>query len=227
MLRTMDDRVWVGTCAGPRDVVLVRSLFNAHDIPVLISGEHYFTLGPWYVGAFRTDVFAGAADAEDAAALLADSRSGERTVLDESGSPGSATEPRDHASDVPPIGSPPHPWAIVPTDRWYQAGMALLFGMITGFGAAHFYYTRAWVRGCALALVQLSAIKVLGRSTDALGLVMLARFVDVVGALWLFWYGRDGQAAFRWRKLEMAGQVGQDPDGSRVQEGLLSPGTAP
>jgi hypothetical protein len=42
--------------------------------------------------------------------------------------------------------------------------MALLFGMITGFGAAHFYYTRAWVRGLVLALVQLSATNILGYS---------------------------------------------------------------
>jgi len=80
---------------------------------------------------------------------------------------------------------------VVATDRWHQAGMALLFGMITGFGAAHFYYTRAWVRGLALALIQLSATKVLGHSMNALGLVILARLVDVVGVLWLFWYGRD------------------------------------
>lgn len=102
--------------------------------------------------------------------------------------------------------------------------MALLFGMITGFGAAHFYYTRAWVRGLALAVVQLSAIKVLGRSMDALGLVMLPRIVDVVGALWLFWYGRDEQAAFRWRRLEAAGQ---ELDGTRMQEETLSPGADP
>jgi hypothetical protein len=204
--------------------VLVRSLFNAYDIPVVISGEHHFTLLPWYVGAFRTDVFVGAADAEDAAALLADSRSGKRTVLDNSGSPGRPTENRDHASDVQPIRLPLHPWAVVATDRWHQAGMALLFGMIAGFGAAHFYYTRAWVRGLALALVQLSATKVLGHSMDALGLVILARLGDVVGALWLFWYGRDEQAAFRWRSLDTAGR---ELDAIREQEGILSPGADP
>jgi len=183
--------VWVGWCTGPRDLLLVRSLFSAHDIPVVISGEHHFTLLPWYLGAFRTDVFAGASDAEDAAGVARDSRSGEHTMLDNSGSPRSAAESRDHASRVQPIGSPPHAWGVVATDRWHQAGMALLFGMITGFGAAHFYYTRAWVRGLALALIQLSATKVLGHSMNALGLVILARLVDVVGVLWLFWYGRD------------------------------------
>ena len=204
--------------------MLVRSLFNAYDIPVLISGEHLFTLFPWYMGAFRTDVFAGAADAEDAATLLADSRSGKHTVLDNPGSPGSVTETRDHVSDVQPIAPPPSPWGVVATDRWHQAGMALLFGMITGFGAAHFYYTRAWVRGLALALVQLSATKILGHSMAALGLVILARIVDVVGALWLFWYGPDEQAAFRWRRLETAGRA---LDGTRVQEGTPSSGTDP
>jgi len=187
----MDDRVWVGTCTGPRDLLLVRSLFKAHDIPVVISGEHHFTLLPWYLGAFRTDVFAGAADAEDAAALLAASRSGEQTLHDNSDNPEHPSENRDHASDVQPIDSPPHARGVVATDRWHQAGIALLFGMITGFGAAHFYYTRAWVRGLALALVQLSATKLLGHSMSALGLVILARLVDVVGALWLLWYGTN------------------------------------
>jgi len=55
-------------------------------------------------------------------------------------------------------------------------------------------------------------------------LVILARIVDVVGALWLFWYGRDEQAAFRWRRLETAGQ---ELDGTRVQEGTPSSGADP
>ena len=219
----MDDRVWVGTCAGPRDVMLVRSLFSAHDIPLVISGEHHFTLYPWYVGAYRTDVFVGAADAEDAAALLAGSRSGEHTVLDNFDSAASATEHRadtSSSSGVPPLGAPLHPWSVVPTDRWHQAGMALLFGMIAGFGAAHFYYTRAWVRGLALAIIQLGVTRVLDGQMDVLDLVILARVADVVGALWLFWYGRDDQVAFRWRRLEPAGP---EPDGTSAQEGTPSP----
>lgn len=207
----MDDRVWVGTCAGPRDILLVRSLFQAYDIPVVISGEHFCMLHPWYLGAFRTDVFADAAHAEDAAALLADSRSGKHT-LGSSRSLEHAIENPDHAADAQLIGSPPHPWSIVATDRWYQAGLALLFGLITGFGAAHFYYTRAWTRGLALALVQLNATRILGHSMNALGLVILARLVDVVGALWLFWYGRDEQVAFRRRDSRQPGRRDRDSD---------------
>ena len=195
----MHDRVWVGTCAGPRDVLLIRSLFNAYDIPVVISGERHFALFPWYVGAFRTDVFV---DAADAAALLADSRTGERPVPDHVGSPEDEDEidrdheieNRDHACDVRPIGWPPHPWSGVASDRWHQAGMALLFGVILGFGAAHFYYTRAWVRGVALALVQLSIFDIFGYSMHTLALVTSARLADAVGALWLSWSGRDQPA---------------------------------
>lgn len=220
----MDDRVWVGTCTGPSDVMLVRSLFDAHDIPVVISGEHFCLLHPWYVGAFRTDVFASAGDAADAATLLADSRSGVHTMAGESGIPHRAIENRDRASDVQLIGSPPHPWGSVPTDRRHQAGIALLFGMISGFGAAHFYYTRAWLRGLALALVQLSATRVVGHSLHALGLVILARIVDVVGVLWLLWFGRDEQLASRWRRREAAEQ---EPGGTSVQGGAPPPGAEP
>jgi len=197
--------------------MLVRSLFNAHDIPVVISGAHLFSLFPWHLGAFRTDVFASAADAEDAAALLADSRSGAHAVLDNSYSPARVIPRRDHTSDLQLVGSPPHPWGVDASDRWHQAGMALLFGMVTGFGAAHFYYTRDWVRGLALALVQLSATRVLGHSMDALVLVILARVIDVVGALlWLFWYGRDEPSASRWRRPETAEQELDDTGGQEA-----------
>lgn len=193
----MNDRVWIGTCAGPRDIMVVRSLFDAHDIPVVISGEHLFLLFPWYMGVFRTDIFASSRDAEDAAALLFESRRGLHAAVDEPGLSNSPASPpasppienRDHAAEAPWIG-PPHPWSVSPADRWYQAGIALLFGMITGFGAAHFYYTRARWRGLALALVQLSATRIFGHTMTALYLLIVVRFVDVVGALWLFWYGR-------------------------------------
>lgn len=183
----MDDRRWVGTCAGPRDVMLVRSLLDAHDIPVMISGEHLFSLQPWYLGAFRTDVFVNAADAEDAAAILAHSRSGEHALVDDADIPDSTIEVSDQAAEAQWLGWPPHPWYLAPTDRWNQAGLAVLFGIITGFGAAHFYFTRAWLRGLALAFVQLGASRVLDDTKNVFGALMLARMVDVVGALWLLW----------------------------------------
>jgi hypothetical protein len=183
----MNDRMWIGTCAGPRDVLLVRSLLDAYGIPVMISGEHLFSLQPWYLGVFRTDVFVSAADAEDAAAILADSRSGDHALLDDSDIPVSAIEVSDQAADAQWLGWPPHPWCVAATDRWHQTGLALLFGLITGFGAAHFYYTRAWLRGLALAFVQLGAGKVLDDSKSVLDVLILARIVDVVGALWLLW----------------------------------------
>jgi hypothetical protein len=167
--------------------MLVRSLLDAHDIPAIISGEHLFSLQPWYLGAFRTDVFVSAADAQDAAAILAGSRSGEHALVDDSDIPDSAVEVPDHAAEVQWRGWPPHPWCVAATDRWNHAGLALLFGMIAGFGAAHFYYTRAWLRGLALALVQFGAAKVLHDPKSVVEVLILARMVDVVGALWLLW----------------------------------------
>lgn len=183
----MNDRMWVGTCAGPRDVMLVRSLLDAHDIPVMISGERLFSLGPWYLGAFRTDVFVSAADADHAAALLAHSRSGEHALLDDADIPDGMIEVPDQAAEAQWLGWPPHPWWAAATDRWQQLGLALLFGMIMGFGAAHFYYTRAWLRGLVLALAQFAAWKVVDDSINVIEVLILVRMVDVVGTLWLLW----------------------------------------
>jgi hypothetical protein len=98
--------------------MLVRALFDAHDIPVMISGQHLFSLQPWYLGVFRTDVFVSAGDAEDAAAILADSRSGEHALLDDSDIPDSAIEIPDQCADAQWLGWPPHPWCVTATDRW-------------------------------------------------------------------------------------------------------------
>lgn len=167
--------------------MLVRSLLDAHDIPAMIGGEHLFSLQPWYLGFFRADVFVSPDDADNAAAILADSRSGEHALLDDADIPDSAIEVSTQAAHAQWLGWPPHPWCGAATDRWHQAGLALLFGLITGFGAAHFYYTRAWLRGLALALVQYGATKMFHDSKTVIDVLILARMVDVVGALWLLW----------------------------------------
>lgn len=81
----MQRRVTIGTCSGPAEVALVRAAFEAHDIPVLINAEHHAGMLGGLGGTFvPLHIYVDEADAEDAAALLADVRARDRAAeLDE------------------------------------------------------------------------------------------------------------------------------------------------
>ena len=71
----MSGRVRIGTCSNPADAALVRSVFDAHEIGVVIGAEHHASLLGPVGGAFLSlDVWVAEADAEEAAALLHDLR---------------------------------------------------------------------------------------------------------------------------------------------------------
>src|SRR4249920_1982989 len=74
------NRVKIGTCSGPAEAAFVRSVFDAHELPVVINGEmHASTMGG--LGGFvRLDILVDAEDAEDAVALLSDIRAGDHAV---------------------------------------------------------------------------------------------------------------------------------------------------
>jgi Putative prokaryotic signal transducing protein len=76
----MNNRVRIGTCSGPAEAAFVRSVFDAHELPVVINGEmHASTMGG--LGGFvRLDIFVDQDDAEQAIALLEDIRQGEHAV---------------------------------------------------------------------------------------------------------------------------------------------------
>jgi hypothetical protein len=80
----MNKRVRIGTCAGPAEAALVRSVFDAHGVQLLIGAEHHAAMLGGLGGAFvRLDLFVDADDAKEAAALLADLRSGAHAAPDD------------------------------------------------------------------------------------------------------------------------------------------------
>src|SRR6185295_4463208 len=91
----MKNRVRIGTCSGPAEASFVRSMFAAHGLEVVVSGEmHAYTMGG--LGGFvRLDILVDAEDAEEASALLADIRAGEHAVSEGDAPPES--EPDDAA----------------------------------------------------------------------------------------------------------------------------------
>src|SRR3954466_16343190 len=96
----MKHRVRIGTCSGPAEAAFVRSVFDAHELPVVINGEmHASTMGG--LGGFvQLDIRVDAGDAEDAVALLRDIRGGDHAVSEDDQLPDGAHAASD-GDDVP------------------------------------------------------------------------------------------------------------------------------
>jgi hypothetical protein len=75
MNRPVSSRVRIGTCAGLADAALVRSVFTAHGIHVVVGSENHANVFTGLGGGFASlDIWVDDGDAEDAAELLQDLR---------------------------------------------------------------------------------------------------------------------------------------------------------
>jgi hypothetical protein len=75
MNRPVSSRVRIGTCEGLADAALVRSVFTAHGIHVVVGSENHASVLTGLGGGFASlDICVDEADAEDAAELLHDLR---------------------------------------------------------------------------------------------------------------------------------------------------------
>ena len=171
----MSDRVRIGTCSGPADAALVRSIFAAHGIDVIVAGDKV-GLGGLAGGLVSLDIWVADEDGEEAVALLNDLR--ERDSRD------------DDEDDVELI----HRCETVDSideavafdglhDRRRRTGIALLLGCCITFGTAHLF-AGAWLRACALAAFEMVGVMWLSRG-DTLGILMVftAILVDLVGSV--------------------------------------------
>src|SRR5688572_14135454 len=95
-------RVRIGTCSGPAEAALVRTAFEAHDIPVLINAEQHASMLGGLGGAFvPLHIYVDEADADEAAALLRDLRAHEGEGDDADGSAESdAPAPEDETAPI-------------------------------------------------------------------------------------------------------------------------------
>lgn len=219
----MKNRVKIGTCSGPAEAAFVRSVFDAHDLPVIINGEMHASAMGGLAGFVPLNILVDEDDAEDAAALLRDIRQGEHAVSDgdephddeHAASEGEATpDDRDHderadaagvwnaqgdaAASKPPPAAP----GFTPTTgfdtRRRGTGAVLLLAVILGFGSAHMS-TGAWGRGIAIAALNVAGFVYAVNGDFHLGgwLLFVSRFADLLGALWRIWSrpGDDGKKA--------------------------------
>jgi hypothetical protein len=207
-------RVRIGTCSGPADAALVRSVFAARGLPVVVGAEHHSSMLAGLGGFLSLDIWVDEADAEEAHALLHDLRSSDASndgacevddgacevddgacevddgaceVDDgEAAADGESAAEPDDAGDAIALG-PSGTAFQQQLDRRRRTGLALLLGCCITFGTAHMS-TGAWSRGIALAALELVGILRIGAG-DAVGCLAIAAAVafDLLGALWRIW----------------------------------------
>ena len=177
-------------------------MFSARGIPVVVGAEHHSSmLGGLGGGFLSLDIWVAEEDSEEAAALLRDvrepveSRDGELTDDELSADPvpdgdetSFSTSQADAAAALAPAASAEeqddfHRFI----ERRRRTGIALLLGCCITFGTAHMF-TRAWLRGLALAGLELLGILKLaaGERIGTLAIVG-AVTVDIIGAVWRVW----------------------------------------
>lgn len=162
--------------------MFLRSMFAARGIAIVIGAEHHASLfGAMNNSFLSLDIWVDDDDSEDALALLRDLR--------ERGEPSgsAASDPDDDDDDGP--GDSRH----VQLERRRRTAAVLLTGLFLTFGTAHMY-TRAWLRGLALAAVQIAGIVELTHHHAAGGVaVATAVLTDLMGAMWRVRGDRNAQ----------------------------------
>lgn len=184
----MSGRVRIGTCSGPADAALIRSVFAARGLHVVIGAEHHGGMFAG-LGAFLSlDIWVAAEDAEDATELLQDLRESDASEP----SPGDDEEgddAPDPAGDAPAEAGDPAAMAAALSIEQRSllrrnTAYVLLLGGVFGFGTAHLF-TGAWGRGFFLAALQIAGfVSAISGSSMGLAVLAAARFVDLFGALW-------------------------------------------
>ena len=162
-------KVRVARCRDNAEAALVRALLGAHEIDVVISGEHHAAMLGGLAGPFLSlDVWVDREEAERATELIQQMREGVELEPDD----------RDDADDTGPV----RHWGI---EQRRRTGVVLLLSCVVTFGTGH-CYAGAWLRGALLA-----AVEVVGFTQvplhPALGasLIVIAVATDLVGALLL------------------------------------------
>jgi hypothetical protein len=203
----MSNRVRIGTCSGPAEAAFVRSVFDAHELAVVINGEMHASALGGLGGFIRLDILVDSEDAEEAAALLNDIRTGEHAMAEDSepvdaGGDAPDAAARDERADAEGVwhskhdelaadapGAPGTP-AATPArfdTRRRRTGIALLLSVVPGFGAAHMS-TGAWGRGFAITAFNIIGVAYLAPDVRACGWLLVgARLADIAGALWRVW----------------------------------------
>ena len=160
-------RVRVATCSDAAEAAMVRAILDAHDIDVVIAGEHNASVLVGLAGSYVSlDVYVDAEDGERAAELIQSLREGE-----------GVDEPPDDDDEA----EGPDPGVAIEARK--RTGVVVVLALCVTFGTAHLY-TRAWMRGITLAAIEVVGLAQISEH-PALGAAMIggALLGDLVGAL--------------------------------------------
>jgi Putative prokaryotic signal transducing protein len=182
-------RVRIGTCSGPADAALVRSMLSAHGIAVIVGAENHAGLLAGLGGGFLSlDIWVDEEDREEAEALLCDLRerdeSGDHGTEDDAGDAAEAdgADPGESGS-----GGTSSESMRLRIDRRYRTLVVLLLGCCITFGTAHMF-AGAWMQGITLAAIEAVGIMHVRNGHTLGGFVIAAAILtDVIGALWHVW----------------------------------------
>jgi hypothetical protein len=190
-------RIRVASARDNAESALIRSILGAHGIKAVVSGEqHASMLGGLAGPMISLDVWVDREDGERAVALIRQLRDGtpapgeddddddeDLTDVDQPDPPASHLDAHDadladEDSDEPD--RPVQHWGIESRRR---TGVVLLLACCVTFGTAHLY-TRAWMRGIALAAIEIVGLRQMGPHA-AIGAAMVAGAVltDLIGAM--------------------------------------------
>lgn len=153
----------------------MRSILSAHGIHAIVGAE----LAGLGGASLSNDLWVADEDKEEAAALLRDLR--EHGAEPAGGpEPDEAAEPDDdREADADARATFQHQ-----LDRRRRTGIALLLGFCLTFGTAHLF-TRAWLRGIALAGIQtVGFLRLYAGDPSGRALIVAAIAADLIGALW-------------------------------------------
>ncbi len=180
-------RVRVATCHDPAEAALVRSMLSAHGVDVMIAGEHHAGMLGMLGGAvISMDVWVASADAEEAVGLIRELREGAAEPLADDEAPaedasyeGEGADGDDGSALVVHSAQD----TLETIERRRGIGIALLLACCVTFGTAHMY-TRAWLRGLALAALELASFAQLA-DNPPLGATMFFSAIafDATGAI--------------------------------------------
>jgi len=155
--------------------MFLRSMFAARGIPIVVGAEHHASLlGALGSSFLSLDIWVDDEESEEATALLRDLR--ERGTPDDRREDAESLALEDDDDD-------PGESVQAQLERRRRTGVVLLLGVFITFGTAHMF-TRAWVRGLALASVQIAGIFQIAHGHPAGGVAVAAAVAtDFLGAL--------------------------------------------
>jgi hypothetical protein len=174
-------------------------MFSAHGLDVVVGAENHAGMLAGLGGGFLSlDIWVDEEDCEEATALLADLR--ER---DEGAARGSSDDDDDEYDGDETGASWRAASATIHqrTDARRRTAIALILGCCVTFGTAHMF-TGAWLRGVAIAAVELVGIFQAGAGHLVGGVAAVAAVLcDLVGALWRIRARRAALPVARLRRL--------------------------